>query len=87
MLSGRTQRRGLPRHQRKEMEIYIKVNISSPRVGIEPTTSQFYSHTLCRCATPGLYRTILILYLLDIFLPSSLFYILKKPNIVFDNTY
>ena len=42
VLSGRTQRRTLP-------QIYI--NISSPRVGIEPTTSRFYSHTLCPCAT------------------------------------
>ena len=50
LLSGRTQRRALPRHQSEEMEIQTKVNTSSPRVGIEPTTS----HTLCPCATTGL---------------------------------
>ena len=27
---------------------------SSPRAGNEPTTSRFYSHTLCHCATTGL---------------------------------
>ena len=32
----------------------MKINISSPRVGIEPTTSRFYNHTLCLCATTGL---------------------------------
>ena len=26
----------------------------NPRVGIEPTTSRFYRHTLCRCTTTGL---------------------------------
>ena len=45
-------RRVLPRHQREEMKILI--NISFPRVGIEPTTSRFYSHTLCSCTTTGL---------------------------------
>ena len=29
-------------------------NISFPRVGIETTTSRFYSHTMCPCATTGL---------------------------------
>ena len=29
-------------------------NISSPRVGIEPTTNRFYSHIFCPCATTGL---------------------------------
>ena len=47
VLSSETHPRGtsraLPRHQSKEMEIFKK-NISSPRVGIEPTTSRVYSH-------------------------------------------
>ena len=54
MLSGRTQRRALPRHQSEEMKINL-VNISSPRMANEHTTSRFHSHTLCRCATTGLY--------------------------------
>ena len=40
-MSGGTQRRAYPRHQSEEMEILILVNISAPRVGIEPTTSRF----------------------------------------------
>ena len=35
----------------KEMEI---LNISFPRVGIEPTTCRIYNYTLCPCATTGL---------------------------------
>ena len=35
-------------------------------MGIEPTTSRFYSHTLCACATTGLiYIDIYIRYTLD----------------------
>ena len=44
VLSSRIQRRALPRHQSEEKEILIKVNISSPRVGIESKTNRFYSH-------------------------------------------
>ena len=50
VLSGGIQHRALPRHQSEEINIYI----SLPRVGIEPTTSPFYSHTSCPCATTGL---------------------------------
>ena len=32
----------------------ITINISFPRVGIEPTISRVYSHTLCLCAMTGL---------------------------------
>ena len=41
VLIGRTQRRTCSRHQSEEMKIWIEVNISFPRVGIEPTTSRF----------------------------------------------
>ena len=37
------QRRALPRYRSEEMKI---LNITFPRVGIEPTTSRVYSHTL-----------------------------------------
>ena len=29
-------------------------------MGIEPTTSRFYSHTLCRCATTGLIKQVFL---------------------------
>ena len=45
VLSGGTQRRALPRHQSEEMKIKMQVNILSPRVGIKPTNSRFYSDT------------------------------------------
>ena len=38
----------------------MKINILFSRVGIEPTISRFYSHTLCPCATTGLYIMISI---------------------------
>ena len=41
-LSGKTQRRALPRHHSEKI---IILNISFPRVGIEPTTYHGYSHT------------------------------------------
>ena len=53
VLSSRTQRRALPRQHSEENG---KINLSKylpPRAGIEPTTSRFYSHTLCH-ATTGL---------------------------------
>ena len=43
VLSGGTRRRALPRHQSEEMKM---LNISFLPVGIEPTTSRVYSHTL-----------------------------------------
>ena len=46
MLSGGIQRRALPRHQSERMKISILINISFPRVGIEPTTSHVIV-TLC----------------------------------------
>ena len=45
LLSGKTQRRALPGHQSEEMKILIQINILFPRVGIEPTTTRFCSHT------------------------------------------
>ena len=54
VLSGRTQSRAFASTpERRNGNINLN-NISSPRVGIEPTTSRFYSHTLCHCATIGL---------------------------------
>ena len=44
-----------PTPERRHGNINLSINISSPRVEIEPTTSRFYSHTSCRCATTGLY--------------------------------
>ena len=45
MLSGGTQRRAFPSTPERRNE-NINVNISSPRVGIEPTISRF-TGTLC----------------------------------------
>ena len=53
VLSGGSQRRVLLQHQSEEMKI---LNISFPRVGIEPTTSQ---PPMCPCATSGLKYTLL----------------------------
>ena len=44
MLSGGTQRRALPRNQN---ENFFILNISFPRVEIEPITCSFYSLFLC----------------------------------------
>ena len=41
------------RPKRRNRSINFK-NILFPRVGIEPTTSRVYCHTLCPCATTGL---------------------------------
>ena len=38
----------------KTWNINLSKYNSSPRPGIEPTTSRFYSYTLCPCATTGL---------------------------------
>ena len=51
MLSGGPQRRTSPRHQSEELKIQMFL---LSRVGIEPTTSRFYSHTFCLCATTNL---------------------------------
>ena len=41
-----------------------RLTFTPPRVGIELTTSQFYSHTSCRCAMTGLLFNISVLYII-----------------------
>ena len=58
VFSGETQRRALSHNQRKEMEI---LNISFPRMGIEPTTCRVYSRMLVPLSNDWIFIFLVVL--------------------------